>query len=228
MSVSLFRRTATQVDRAVIPVIYRHRLVIFAKTPQLGRVKRRLAAGIGYPRATNFYRQTASQTIRSLAADPRWETCLALTPDIHTKNGYRWPGGPEKIPQGTGHLGQRMGRVMAVMPPGPVVIVGTDLPDLRPDAIARAFAALGNNDAVFGPADDGGYWLVGLKRRPCIPEIFHNVRWSSEHALADTLANFRTDHRIAQLEQRRDIDDAEAFYSIRRDINSTKLHGLKR
>lgn len=200
---------------------YTRRLVIFAKTPQLGRVKKRLAAGIGFSRATNFYRRTVDQTIRNLAKDPRWKTFLALTPDTHLDRNYRWPMCPrglDKIPQGSGDLGQRMGRIMAELPPGPVVIIGTDLPHIFPDAVARAFAALGHNDAVFGPADDGGYWLVGLKRRPNIPDIFNNVRWSSEHALADTLANFRPSHQIAQLETRRDIDDADAYYSLRQII----------
>jgi glycosyltransferase A (GT-A) superfamily protein (DUF2064 family) len=50
---------------------------------------------------------------------------------------------------------------------------------------------LGSNDVVFGPAEDGGYWLVGMKRRPRVPRIFEPVRWSSRHALEDTLENCR-------------------------------------
>src|SRR3546814_16124850 len=84
-----------------------------------------------------------------------------------------------------------MDRVMRVLPPGPAVIIGTDIPDIRPRHAAAAFRALGRHDAVFGPAADGGYWLVGLRRRPTIPRAFDGVRWSTEHALADTRANLR-------------------------------------
>ncbi len=75
------------------------------------------------------------------------------------------------------------------MPPGPVVIVGSDIPAVRPAHIARAFDLLGNADAVFGPATDGGYWLVGLKRsvRQLVP--FEGVPWSTEETLAATVAN---------------------------------------
>jgi len=203
-------------------------LVIFAKTPQTGRVKKRLAAGIGFGPATGFYRQTAEQTVRRLSRDQRWRTYLALTPDHHITNGFRWPGSATRLPQGPGNLGHRMDRMMWCLPPGPVVIVGTDLPNISPDDVETAFAALGDLDAVFGPASDGGYWLVGLKRRPNIPEIFNHVRWSSEHALEDTINNFNANHRIGLLDTRRDIDDADDYYSMRRDISSTKLHGLKR
>ncbi len=195
--------------------LIRH-LVIFARTPRRGQVKRRLAAGIGDGQATVFYRQTAHRTVRLLSRDRRWLTYLAVTPDLDMENGYRWPLGAAKIAQGQGGLGQRMARVMRRLPPGPVVIVGTDLPDISTTAIANAFSALGHADAVFGPAEDGGYWLVGLKRRPCIPDVFADVRWSSEHALADTLANFSSNHRIAQLETRRDIDDKTAYVLLKK------------
>ena len=86
------------------------------------------------------------------------------------------------------------------------VLVGSDIPGLGPADIAAAFHALGRADAVFGPAEDGGYWLVGLgPRRPERP--FAAVRWSTRHALADTLANFRG-RRLALLRRLRDGDTA--------------------
>jgi glycosyltransferase A (GT-A) superfamily protein (DUF2064 family) len=82
--------------------------------------------------------------------------------------------------------------------------------------VAQAFAALGAHDAVFGPAGDGGYWLVGLRRRPRVPDPFRGVRWSTPHALADTLANLRPRERVAMLERLEDIDDAASYRRWRR------------
>jgi glycosyltransferase A (GT-A) superfamily protein (DUF2064 family) len=103
-----------------------------------------------------------------------------------------------------------MGRVAHGLPPGPAVIVGSDIPDITAADIAGAFRALGSNDAVFGPATDGGYWLVGLRRRPCFFDPFTKVRWSSEYALADTLANL-AGKNVAMLRTLSDIDDGASW-----------------
>lgn len=111
------------------------------------------------------------------------------------------------MPQGGGNLGQRMQRIMDGLPPGPMVIIGSDCPDLRPQHIRSAFRTLGTNGAVLGPASDGGYWLIGLKRFPHVPRAFDGVRWSTEHALADTEANLAR-LRIAHLAILDDVDEA--------------------
>jgi glycosyltransferase A (GT-A) superfamily protein (DUF2064 family) len=84
-----------------------------------------------------------------------------------------------------------MQRIFDRAGPGPVVIVGTDVPDIARAHVAAAFRLLGGHAAVLGPATDGGYWLIGLRRRPRVPRPFGAVRWSGPHALADTLANLR-------------------------------------
>jgi glycosyltransferase A (GT-A) superfamily protein (DUF2064 family) len=112
--------------------------------------------------------------------------------------------------QGRGDLGERMQRIMRETPAGPVVIVGTDVPGIRPAHIAEAFRLLGQHDAVFGPASDGGYWLVGLRRRPRLIRPFGGVRWSTLHALADTLANL-SGRSIGQLPTLSDVDDGRDF-----------------
>ena len=76
--------------------------------------------------------------------------------------------------------------------------------------IAAAFAALGRADLVFGPATDGGYWLVGARNPLVLRGLFDGVRWSGPYALADTLANARS-RRVALLEPLDDVDDAEDF-----------------
>ena len=81
---------------------------------------------------------------------------------------------------------------------------------IRPEHLARAFRLLGANDAVFGAAGDGGYWLVGLKRAPRVRQIFRNVRWSTVHALADTQANL-AGRRVGRAAEISDVDGAEDY-----------------
>jgi len=122
------------------------------------------------------------------------------------------PRGGRRGGQGGGDLGRRMARVFQTLPPGPAVIIGSDIPAIRPAHIAAAFRALGQHQAVFGPATDGGYWLVGLRRRPRLPRrLFERVRWSSAHALADTRAGLPKDMSVALLETLEDVDDAGAY-----------------
>jgi glycosyltransferase A (GT-A) superfamily protein (DUF2064 family) len=115
-----------------------------------------------------------------------------------------------RVPQGQGDLGQRMQRIFDRCGRGPLIIVGTDIPFITREIIAKAFRELRRSDAVFGSAEDGGYWLVGLNRRPTPLAPFENVRWSSPHALADTLRNLRA-RRVAFAETLFDID-TEADY----------------
>jgi rSAM/selenodomain-associated transferase 1 len=186
-------------------------LVVFAKTPRLGTVKTRLTTDIGTVAAWAFARQSIKAIVAPLARDTRWKCWLALSPDWAVHQPALWPKAHGLIAQGPGGLGERMARVAKQMPPGPVVIIGTDVPAIRSHRVAAAFRALGRHDAVFGPGRDGGYWLVGMKRRPVFKDIFQNVRWSTEHALADTIANLPAHWSHKLLETLEDIDDGEAY-----------------
>ena len=188
----------------------RRTLVIFAKAPALGRVKSRLARGIGPGAALAFYRQTLARVSRRLAADSRWQTVLAVTPDRAARAGRRWPRRLARRKQGGGDLGARMARAFDDMPKGPVVIVGADIPEIEPLHIARAFSALGAADIVLGPARDGGYWLIGAKGSARAAKMFASVRWSTKHALADTRANLNG-RRVALLDVLDDIDEVRAY-----------------
>jgi rSAM/selenodomain-associated transferase 2 len=91
-------------------------------------------------------------------------------------------------PQGTGDLGCRMGRAFAEAFSEGVdraVIIGTDCPEITPELICESFERLATSNLVFGPATDGGYYLIGL-RRPA-PELFTNIPWGSERVLEETL-----------------------------------------
>ncbi|HKX08244.1 MAG TPA: TIGR04282 family arsenosugar biosynthesis glycosyltransferase [Stellaceae bacterium] len=185
-------------------------VVIFVKMPRLGQVKSRLAAGIGALSALRFYRETTTRVLRVLGHDPRWRTVIATTP-AGARRGRFWDRALSRFDQGSGDLGRRMARAFRALPPGPAVIVGSDIPALAPRHIRAAFHALGNHDAVIGPARDGGYWLIGLKRsRPLPARLFAQVRWSSPHALADTRATLPRSYRVALLETLEDVDDRES------------------
>ncbi|WP_404380801.1 DUF2064 domain-containing protein [Caenispirillum salinarum] len=155
----------------------RQTLIVLAKRPVLGRVKTRLAAGIGPVAATAFYRRTLARTLRMLGDDPRWCTVVAVSPDTWRPRGW------QVLPQGRGDLGARMARCLNAVPSGPAVLIGADIPGVMPAHIARAFALLRRHPYVLGPASDGGYWLIGA-RKPVPP--LAPVRWSSAHALTDT------------------------------------------
>ena len=192
----------------------RQHLIIFAKQPRMGRVKTRLAKDIGTVAAWNFYRHTLSRTINSLCHDRRWKTVLAITPDraIHQRPPWRTGLITPHIPfmaQGSGDLGRRMQRIFNTLPPGPVIIIGGDIPDIRACYIQQAFKILGHKHCVFGPADDGGYWLVGCKRRPRVPELFKNIRWSTEFALKDTLDPLPKSLTVGFAQQLSDIDTGD-------------------
>ncbi|MCI5098480.1 MAG: TIGR04282 family arsenosugar biosynthesis glycosyltransferase [Rhodobacteraceae bacterium] len=183
-------------------------LVIMVKVPRPGRVKTRLGKGIGMVAAAWWFRHQTRTLMRRLR-DPRWQIVLAVSPDAEGLCFRGWPGDLPRMAQGQGSLGDRMARALRSAPPGRVCLIGADIPGIRRHHIARAFATLGQHDAVFGPAPDGGYWLVGLKQAGRIPAgLFDKVRWSSSHALSDSMASL-PGKRIALVDQLRDVDTAK-------------------
>jgi uncharacterized protein len=175
----------------------------------LGRVKRRLAAEIGPLAALRFQRAATARLLRHVARDRRWQSWLALTPDRAVAGPRFWRVPCRRIAQGQGDLGARMARPFSRLPPGAVVVIGSDIPDIAASHIAAAFRLLGSNDLVFGPARDGGYWLIGGRRLP--RDLFAAVRWSSGHALADTLRNVPPRWRVARAATLDDVDDGAAY-----------------
>ena len=180
-------------------------LVVMLKEPRAGRVKTRLGRDIGMTDAAWWFRHQTARLLRRLD-DPRWHIVLSVAPDIAV-HSRTWPAHMQRLPQGAGDLGKRMARAFYSLPPGPVVLIGGDIPGVTPAHIAKAFAALGDHDAVIGPATDGGFWLVGLKRMQIPDGLFDNVRWSTDHALADTVKSLR-DLKIAYIDTLQDVDTA--------------------
>jgi rSAM/selenodomain-associated transferase 1 len=186
-------------------------VIVFARAPSLGTGKRRLARDIGNVAAWRFERLMLARILRRLGRDRRWCLRIAVTPD-HARHRRRLcPRGIPVTSQGSGDLGERMRRALADCPPGPAVLIGTDIPALGSQHIAEAFRLLGRHDLVFGPATDGGFWLVGTCRSPRLPPLFGEVRWSGPHALADVLANLPCHVSVGFAARLEDVDDGGSF-----------------
>jgi uncharacterized protein len=96
---------------------------------------------------------------------------------------------------------------------GPVVIIGTDIPAIRPAHIAAAFRVLGSRSCVFGPAPDGGFWLVGQRRVPRLLRLFESVRWSSAETLGDCLRHL-SDQHVAFVAELPDVDSGAELAAV--------------
>ena len=167
------------------------RLIIFVKAPRAGAVKTRLAQGIGSEAAVAAYRALVETLLQNLAAISEVE--LRCSPDDAAGEIEAWRRPPWRMrPQGHGDLGQRLVCAFAdAFADGTqrVVIIGSDCPYVTAQDIANAWAALEQHDVVFGPATDGGYWLIGL--RSLQPALFQNIHWSTD-------AVFRETHDLAR------------------------------
>jgi glycosyltransferase A (GT-A) superfamily protein (DUF2064 family) len=183
-------------------------LIVFARAPAVGVGKTRLARDIGRVEAWRVYRGLSEGLLRRLR-DPRWRLVVRVAPD---RSG--WPAGLTREPQGSGGLGPRLERAIRAHSCTSIVVVGADAPEVTPERVARAFRALQRTGAVFGPAEDGGFWLMALSARRARRVRLQGVRWSTVHALADTVAALGG-AAPAYLEALSDIDDAPALAAWR-------------
>lgn len=183
-------------------------LIIMAKAPIMGRAKTRLAADIGPVHAHRLYKMMMAGVLRD-TQDPRWDTVLAVTPARMMGSVPMWAG-TAQIAQTGGSLTPRLQAVFARK--GPVVVIGTDCPDITRSDIADAFNAIRQGHAVLGPADDGGFWLIGM-HGPARADLFENVRWSHSETMADMAARFG--RPVMTLRTLIDVDDKAALTAWR-------------
>ncbi|MGE5232286.1 MAG: TIGR04282 family arsenosugar biosynthesis glycosyltransferase [Deltaproteobacteria bacterium] len=193
-------------------------LVVFARAPEPGRVKTRLAREIGEAAALEAYRELGTAVMGAVGVLRDCEVVVAYTPAEREGLVRGWLGSvPGYEPQPEGDLGARMlGAIARRCAAGAerVLVIGTDCPDLDARLLETAFARLGRADAVLGPAADGGYYLVGMKRP--IPELFREIPWSTPATLSATLARAAgAGVSVALLEERRDVDTAEDWRAWR-------------
>lgn len=182
-------------------------LLIFAKPPRMGLSKTRLASDMGRAEARRIARYTLAQTMKA-ARDTAWRTRLHVEPASSRDEtlGGLWRPDVERIAQGRGDLGQRLAAGMMQAPHGPVIFIGADAPGISRALLHDAARALRHKGAVFGPAEDGGFWLFGLSHALRHPSVFDGVRWSTPHAMEDVWSNLPAHASVSLLPQLIDID----------------------
>lgn len=185
------------------------RLIVFLKAPREGTVKTRLAAEIGDAAALQAYRTLVGTLLDQLASLPDVE--LRFTPDTARALIEPWRQPHWRAhPQGDGALGERLQRAFEhsfAAGARRVAIIGSDCPEVTEADIHAAWSALEVHEVVLGPARDGGYWLIAL-RRPCAT-LFEDIPWSTPAVLSATLDRARAAGLSMQLlRELTDVDTA--------------------
>jgi len=182
-------------------------LLIFTRNPELGKVKSRLAKGVGKENALTIYKKLLQHT-REVVTQVDCDRWVGYSVSIRDNDMWETRDF-KKFKQEGDDLGDRMKHAFkAAFAAGhkKVIIVGSDLYDLRARHIEEAFTALDTQETVIGPAKDGGYYLLGMKS--LIPEVFSNKEWGTETVYETTLANLNKE-KLHTLEELNDIDFAE-------------------
>ena len=191
----------------------RDRIIIFGRYPRPGKVKTRLIPVLGPAGAAELQRCLTEKTLKTVT---NVATKNAIEVEFRFDGGCegdlrRWLGrAPTYTRQGSGDLGDRMQEAFIdAFRQGcrRVVLIGTDIPELKTDHLSEAFSRLIDKDLVLGPSTDGGYWLMGL-RRPL--DLFRGIEWGTGKVLEQTLTLDNGDGlAVFQLETLRDLDTVE-------------------
>jgi rSAM/selenodomain-associated transferase 1 len=165
-------------------------LCIFARTPVLGQVKRRLAESLGDAAALAAHEELLEGTLRRCLEGRSYRLELWLTDLSEVPDWLSSPPFSTKMTvrlQSKGDLGGRMWETLREgLNASPYcVLIGSDCPDIEAAYVRSAFEALAGADVVLGPAEDGGYGLIGLSRP--VPELFQNMRWGDSGVRTRTL-----------------------------------------
>jgi rSAM/selenodomain-associated transferase 1 len=187
-------------------------LLVFVKEPRAGGVKSRLAARIGKERAARVYKAIAEEEIRRTAPrDDEFERLFLFSPPQSRARMEEWLPGETLVPQVEGDLGQRMARAFdEAFRRGArrVAVIGTDVPSLSREDVLDALCSLDDQDLVIGPASDGGYYLLAMKRPD--PGLFQGVPWSTPQVLTATLDRAgRLGRSVRVLRTLGDVDTVE-------------------
>ena len=181
-------------------------LIIFVKNPELGKVKTRLAATVGNEKALEIYKLLLSYTKKITESLPqdKWVfySDKVTSGDIWDDNLYH------KEAQSVGDLGQKMlAAFKHCFDRGyeKVSIIGSDTMDINASILQRAFSSLENQEVVIGPAQDGGYYLLGMNK--LYSSLFKNKKWSTESVFKNTVSDIeRQGLSYCKLEKLHDID----------------------
>ncbi len=205
--------------------VFSDRLIVFGRYPAPGRTKTRLIPALGPAGAADLHRRLTEKTLKTVSA---FTGQYGIGVEVCFEGGserkmMRWLGsGINFSYQSPGNLGSRMQAAFSdAFKNGftHVVLVGTDIPELRKDHLKIAFDALSDYDIVLGPSTDGGYWLIGLKRPT---HVFHDINWGTGTVLNQTIALARKDGlKFCLLDPLDDLDTVEDLKRLRPDVFSS-------
>lgn len=164
-------------------------LGMLVKYPAPGEVKTRLGREIGFGKAAALYRAVAERVLSATRPVPHnYGRVIFYSPSGGRQDFQEWLPGEEFMPQRGEDLGEIMANALADLLEGgadSAVLTGVDIPDLTREVVCDAFEQLEGHDVVFGPAQDGGYYLVGMKTLH--PALFCSMPWGSSEVLQATL-----------------------------------------
>ncbi|HYK04380.1 MAG TPA: TIGR04282 family arsenosugar biosynthesis glycosyltransferase [Thermoanaerobaculia bacterium] len=192
------------------------RLLVFARLPELGKVKTRLAADVGDERALAIYEAMLRDLIASIGnSTPETEIEFMWPPTVGANGAaLRRAFAHHSVAMQTGPtLGDRLSMALSERfffhRTDKIVVIGADDPTLSRDLIDRTFALLDSCEYVLGPAADGGYYLIGCRALSFDPVVFHDIEWGTSTVLAATLQRIASVGRtVALLPERYDLDVA--------------------
>lgn len=190
-----------------------HLILFFLKAPVRGAVKSRLAAVLGEDAALELYRNFVLDMLDTIGRSGLPCRVCYHPPDAG-ESVAAWLGRHRSYQAQAGNdVGERMERAFrSAFAEGVqrAVLIGSDIPDITPEILAGAVGQLAKNDAVLGPAQDGGYYLIGFRRDRFVPAVFHGMPWSTDSVFMRTMRTFDREGRRAQvLPAWRDVDTAE-------------------
>jgi rSAM/selenodomain-associated transferase 1 len=213
-----------------VTMSYFRKLGIFVKVPESGRVKTRLTPPLGPEGAARLYRAFLADLLPRLARIKKVDGTVFYDGDPDPTLSPLVPDRFEMAAQQGADLGRRLDRAFEhlLSRDGDIaVIVGSDSPDLPLTFVKRAFLKLKHRDVVLGPAFDGGYYLIGIRRR--VPGFFDGVAWGRETALADTLRRVEAlDLTCSILPLWYDVDDSASLSLLRTMLAGRRIDGRPR
>jgi rSAM/selenodomain-associated transferase 1 len=185
-----------------------NRVAIFARWPIPGEVKSRLSPALPAAMACELYRAMLEDALFACEGAGAQERLLYWADAPVDRRAFGDPDGVLIRSQDGPALGERLARAFGELLIGPddrAVAIGADCPELEPAIISEAFDLLASRDLVVGPASDGGYFLIGLRR--AIPSLFEGVAWGTERVLEQTLEQAtRAGLATALLDRLEDLD----------------------
>lgn len=192
-------------------------LIIFMKFPRPGAVKTRLQPEISPDGSYRLFRAMCEDLVANLSDSEQFDLQIHFWPPESASQMRDWLGEHLAfVPQISGNLGEKMnGAIANSLATGyrKAAIIGSDLPTLNATRINLAFEKLDSSDVVFGPTNDGGYYLVGM-RQP-LPALFENIPWSTDSVFARTMEVANSNHiSVALLPQESDIDTIEEIRQL--------------